>query len=95
MAVDVVWGQVEALVVDRLGVVEHLGIFGCHAEFVVGRSEVVIGVGVCRVGLFGLFEVLQGFGVAALLEHRHPFAVLAASAEVAPRQSAAAQQKSQ
>ncbi len=72
MAIHVIGGEVQALVIEGLRLLDQAVVFVCHAHLVIGRGKVVVDIGIRWVRLLGKLELLKGFGIAALLKKLYP-----------------------
>ncbi len=72
MALHMIGREVQALVIEGLRLLDQAVVFVGHAHLVIGRGKVVVDIGIRRVRLLGILELLKRFGVAALLEKLYP-----------------------
>jgi hypothetical protein len=67
MAVNVVGLQIQALVVQRFRLLNHLGIFLRNPQLVIGRGKIVVSVWIGGIGLLCRLKLLQCLSVPPLL----------------------------
>ncbi len=83
MAIDVIGRQVEALMIESFRLIDQRLILLHHAQLVISRSQVVVAVGIRRIGLLCDLKLLQSFRVPPLLIQAHAHGVLAGAGKAA------------